>query len=207
MAMKVFSKSLDFYELFVQASENVTRGASLLVDIMEHFVSLETWAKEMHELEEEGDLLTHDIIKKLNRSITTPIDREDIHRLAATLDDILDSIWGVAERLAIFKLKEPTEHGRLMSKDLLETVKLVEAALKELRRKGYVRMKEHCIQINNFENKIDRDFRDALGDLYRNVQDPFLVIKWKDIYENLEEASDRCEDVADILDSIAMKNA
>jgi predicted phosphate transport protein (TIGR00153 family) len=205
--MGLFTKKESFFELFDKVAANITNAARILVAIMEHFTSLDNWAHEVHALEEEGDLLTHDIIKKLNKTLNAPIDREDIHALAAGLDDIIDFIWGTAQRLAIFKIKESSKDAITMSKDLLVTVELVHKAIKKLIEKDYSRMQEYCIEINKLENKLDRDFRDALGHLFSEIEDPVLVIKWKEIYEHLEDASDKCEDVADILESIAIKNA
>jgi uncharacterized protein len=205
--MKIFSKERDFFELFDRAAANASHAATILVAAMEHFSNLDVWAKEIHELEEEGDLLTHDIIKRLNKTVVTPIDREDIHALASRLDDILDFIWGTAERLAVFKLKEPTKDAVIMSKGLLATVELVHSAVIKLKEKNYARMQEYCVEINKMENTLDRNFRDALGYLFDEIKDPVLVIKWKEIYEHLEDASDKCEDVADVLESIAIKNA
>jgi predicted phosphate transport protein (TIGR00153 family) len=205
--MKVFSKSQDFLELFDKVGANITQAATVMVAIMEHFTNLDNWAKEVHELEEDGDMLTHDIIKKLNKTFVTPFDREDIHALASKLDDILDFIWGTAERLAVFKMKEAREEAVIMSKEILTTVELVHKAIKTLKEKDYTRMQEYCVEINKLENKMDRIFRDALGHLFDETKDPVLVIKWKEIYEHLENASDKCEDVADILESIAIKNA
>jgi predicted phosphate transport protein (TIGR00153 family) len=205
--MKVFSKSQDFLELFDKVGANITQAATVLVAIMEHFTNLDNWAKEVHELEEDGDMLTHDIIKKLNKTFVTPFDREDIHALASKLDDILDFIWGTAERLAVFKMKEPRKEAVIMSKEILTTVELVHKAIKTLKEKDYTRMQEYCVEINKLENKMDRIFRDALGHLFDEMKDPILVIKWKEIYEHLENASDKCEDVADIMETIAIKNA
>jgi predicted phosphate transport protein (TIGR00153 family) len=205
--MRMFPKDRDYFDLFDKVAANISQAATILVAIMEHFTNLDNWAKEVHELEEDGDLLTHDIIKKLNKSFITPIDREDIHALASTLDDILDGIWGTAERLAVFKMKESTKEAVVMAKELLTTVELVHKAIKKLKEKNYAQMQEYCIEINKMENKLDREFRDALGHLFDEIKDPILVIKWKEIYEHLEDASDKCEDVADILESIAIKNA
>jgi len=205
--MSVFSKKREFFELFDKVAANILHAATLLVAIMEHFTNLDNWAQEVHQLENDGDLLTHDIIKKLNKTNITPIDREDIHALASTLDDILDFIWGTAARLAIFSMKESTKEAVIMSKELLTTVELVHKAIKQLEEKNYIHMQEYCIEINKLENKMDRVFRDALGHLFDEIKDPILVIKWKEIYEHLENASDKCEDVADILESIAIKNA
>lgn len=207
MKMKIFPKEVDFFSIFEKAASNVTHAATLFVGIMEYFSNLEAWAKEVHELEQEGDVYTHDIIRKLNKSFVTPIDREDIHALASRLDDILDLLWNAADRLTVFKLKESNKWGIIMAKDLLATVELVEKAIKKLKDKNYAHIQEYCIEINKLENKMDRGFRDALGHLFDEIKDPILIIKWKEIYEHLEDASDRCEDVANILEAIVLKHA
>jgi uncharacterized protein len=206
-AMKIFPKETDFFVIFENAAANVTHAATLLVGIMEHFTTLDAWAREIHELEQDGDVLTHDIIRKLNKTFVTPIDREDIHSLASSIDDILDLIWGAADRLTVFKLTESTKWAITMSKDLLTTVEFVEKAIKKLKEKNYSHIQEYCIEINKLENRIDRGFRDALGHLFEEIKDPILIIKWKEIYEHLEDASDKCEDVANILEAIVLKNA
>jgi len=205
--VKFFPKETDFYKIFEKAASNVTHAATLFVGIMEHFSNLEAWAKEVHELEQDGDVLTHDIIRKLNKTFITPIDREDIHALASRLDDILDLLWNAADRLTVFKLQESTKWAIIMSKDLLKTVEFVEKAIKEMKTKNYPHIQEYCIEINKLENQLDRQFRDALGHLFDEIKDPILIIKWKEIYEHLENASDRCEDVANILESIVLKHA
>ena len=205
--MKIFLKDIDFFEVFHKAAENVTHAATLLVGVMEHFKTLDAWAKEIHELEQDGDVYTHDIIRKLNKTFITPIDREDIHSLATTLDDILDLIWNAVDRLTVFKLEESTKWAITMAKDLLTTVEFVEKAIKKLKDKNYAHIQEYCIEINKLENRLDRGFRDALGHLFDEIKDPILIIKWKEIYEHLENASDKCEDVANILEAIALKHA
>ncbi len=204
--LKLFPKEVDFFSIFEKAASNVTHAATLFVGIMEYFSNLEAWAKEVHELEQEGDVYTHDIIRMLNKSFVTPIDREDIHALASRLDDILDLLWNAADRLTVFKLQESTKWGIIMAKDLLATVELVEKAIKKLKDKNYAHIQEYCIEINKLENKMDRGFRDALGHLFDEIKDPILIIKWKEIYEHLEDASDRCEDVANILEAIVLKH-
>jgi len=152
-------------------------------------------------------MLTHDIMKKLNKTFITPIDREDLHGLASSLDDVLDLIWGAVDRLVVFKIKESTKEAISMSKDLLATAEVIHKAIKKLKEKNYSYVQEYCIEINRLENRIDRDFRDALGALFDDVKDPILIIKWKEIYEHLEDASDKCEDVANVLESIVLKYA
>jgi hypothetical protein len=146
-------------------------------------------------------------MKKLNKTFITPIDREDLHSLAASLDDVLDLIWGAVDRLMVFKVTESTKEAVSMSKDLLTTTETMHKAISMLKAKNYSHVQEYCIEINRLENMIDRDFRDALGKLFNEVKDPILIIKWKEIYEHLEDASDKCEDVANVLEAIVLKYA
>lgn len=205
--MRFLPKTIDFFEIFDRIASNISKAASVFVSIMENFDNVDTLAKEIHELEQDGDVLTHDVMKKLNKTFITPIDREDLHALVSTLDDILDLIWAAADRLTVFKIKESTKEGIKMSKDLLITVEFVHKAIKELKEKNYSHVQEYCIEINKLENRIDRGFRDALGYLFDEIKDPVLIIKWKEIYEHLEDASDKCEDVANVLEAIVLKNA
>ena len=205
--MKLFPKEIDFFEIFDRASVNVTKAASLLVDLLEKFDNIEERAKEIYEVEQEGDILTHEIMKNLNKTFITPIDREDLHSLAASMDDVLDLIWGAVDRLIVFKIRETTKEAISMSKDLLVTTEVMHKAINNLKEKNYSHIQDYCIEINRLENRIDRDFRDALGKLFDEVKDPILIIKWKEIYEHLEDASDRCEDVANVLEAIVLKYA
>ncbi|MBI5639018.1 MAG: DUF47 domain-containing protein [Nitrospirae bacterium] len=205
--MKLFPKEIDFFEIFDRASLNVTRAATLLVDLMEKFDNIDARAKEIYEVEQDGDMLTHEIMKKLNKTFITPIDREDLHSLAASLDDVLDLIWGAVDRLQVFKIKESTKEAISMSKDLLTTAEAIHKAIHKLKEKNYSHVQEYCIEINRLENRIDRDFRDALGRLFEDYTDPIFIIKWKEIYEHLEDASDKCEDVANVLEAIVLKYA
>lgn len=205
--MKIFPKEIDFFEIFDRAALNLTKAASLLVALMENFDNIDARVKEIHEVEQEGDILTHDIIRKLNKTFITPIDREDLHALATTLDDVVDMIWGAVDRIGVFKLKASTKEAVSMSKHLLMTAEVLHKAIHKLKEKNYSHVQDYCIEINRLENRIDRDFRDALGTLFEDFKDPFLIIKWKDIYEHLENASDKSEDVANILEAIVLKHA
>ncbi|HYA26973.1 MAG TPA: DUF47 family protein [Thermodesulfovibrionales bacterium] len=205
--MRIFPKEIDFFEIFDKSASNLTKATSLLVSLMENFNNLEERAQEIYEVEQDGDMLTHDIMKKLNRTFVTPIDREDIHALASRVDDILDLVWGGVDRMIVFKIKEPTQEAVELARDLHRTTEVLQKTIKELRAKNYSHILEHCIEINRLENRIDRTFRDALGKLFDDMNDPLLIIKWKEIYEHLEDASDRCEDVANVLEGIVLKNA
>src|SRR5574340_725540 len=205
--MGLFPKETDFFEIFDRASVNVTKAATLLVSLMENFDNIEARAKEIYEVEQEGDVLTHEIMKNLNKPFITPIDREDLHSLVSSLDDVLDLIWGAVDRLSIFKIKASTPESIKISKDLLATTEVIQKAIKNLKEKNYSHVQDYCIEINRLENMVDRDFRDALGKLFDEVKDPILIIKGKEIYEHLEDASDKCEDVADVLEAIVLKYA
>src|SRR4030065_1310343 len=175
--MKLFPKAIDFFEIFDRAALNLTKAATLLVALMENFDNIEQRAKEIYETEQEGDILTHEIMKKLNKTFISPIDREDLHALASSLDDVVDLIWASVDRLAVFKLKEPTKEVIVMSKDLLMTTEVIHKAIKKLKEKNYSHVQEYCIEINRLENRIDRGFRDALGNLFDEIKDPILIIK------------------------------
>ncbi len=205
--MRLFPKEIDFFEIFDRTSLNITKAASLMVDLMESFDDLDARAKEIHEIEQDSDMLTHDIMKKLNKTFITPIDREDLYSLASRMDDVIDLIWAVVDRIAVFKIRESTPEAIAMSKDLLTTTEVMHKAIKKLKEKNYAHVQEFCIEINRLENRIDRGFRDALGRLFDDVKDPVLIIKWKEVYEHLEDASDRCEDVANVLEAIVLKYA
>lgn len=205
--MRIFPKEIDFFEIFDKAAVNLTKATSVLVSLMENFDNIEAKAKEIYDAEQDGDMLTHDIMRKLNSSFVTPIDREDIHALASRMDDILDLVWGAVDRLVVFKITSPTKEAMEISMDLHRTTEVLQKTIRELRNKNYSHVQEHCIEINRLENRIDRTFRDALGTLFDDFKDPLLIIKWKEIYEHLENASDRCEDVANVLEGIVLKNA
>ncbi|MFA5074263.1 MAG: DUF47 family protein [Nitrospirota bacterium] len=207
--MALFPKKIDFYETFDRALENVSRAADLLLESLKNFerADFEKKAKMIYEFEQEGDMLTHDIMKNLNKTFLTPIDREDIHALAARIDDILDYIWGAVDRMIIYKIDKPTPGVITMAEELQTTATTLKKALQELRAKQYDRVQEHCIEINRLENRIDCIYRDSLGKLLNDQTDPMYAIKWKDIYQLFEDASDCAEDVANILESIVLKYA
>ncbi len=205
--MGLFPKEIDFFELFDRAIVNLTRATTQLVALMENFDDLPSRAKGIYEVEQEGDMLTHDIMRRLNKTFLTPIDREDIHSLASRIDDVLDLIWGGVDRLMVFKIEKPTPQAIALSRELHTTTEVLQKAMKELKAKNYAHVQEHCIEINRLENRVDRIFRDALGSLFEDFTDPLLIIKWKEVYEHLEDASDRCEDVANILEGIVLKHA
>ena len=154
--MKLFPKKIDFFEIFDKAVNNLSKGTSLLVSLMEDFTDVESKVKQIYEIEQEGDILTHDIMRKLNQTFITPIDREDIQQLAATLDDIIDLIWAAVDKFTVFRIEKPTADSVHLAKELHETTEVLQKAIKELKAKDYEHVKEHCIEINRMENRIDR---------------------------------------------------
>ena len=206
MLKKFLPKQIDFFSMFEKASLNVQKAATLLVEMMEDLSTVELKAKEIYEAEQEGDMLTHEVMRSLNKTFLTPVDREDIHALVNRLDDVLDLIWSSADRAMLFKLNTPMPEAIELSKTLHETTQFITKAISCLKDKKYSYIQEYCIEINSLENRGDRIFRAALVKLFDTEQDPIFVIKWKDLYEMLEEANDTCEDVADILEGIVLKH-
>lgn len=204
---RFFPKETDFFGMFEDAAKNLNKGALLLVEMMENFPDADVKAKQIYEAEQEGDMITHEVMRKLNKTFLTPIDREDIHALISRIDDILDLIWAAVDRAILFKLKSSTPESVELSKILLSTTEIITKAISCLKGKKYSYIQEYCIEINRLENRADRIFRAALAKLFDEIKDPILVIKWKEVYEHLEEALDNCEDVADILESIVLKHA
>jgi len=204
--MKLFPKEINFFEIFDQMASNVRKGTSCMVGLLKEFDRLEDRVQEIYSIEQQGDMYTHDVMKKLNKSFVTPIDREDIHALASRMDDILDRIWAVADRIKIFKVTEGRPDALEMARDIDRTVEVIDRAMQELRNKNYNHVQEHCIEINRLENRVDRNFKTALANLFEEETDPKLIIKWKDIYEHLESASNCCEDVANTLEAILLKH-
>ena len=205
--MAFFPKKIDFFEIFDKAVDNLAKATDTLVDLFTNFQDVEKKVKAIYEFEQEGDLLTHDIMKELNKTFLTPIDREDIHELAARIDDVLDLIWSSVDRLLVYRIDAPTPEAISIAVDLQTTAGILKKAIRELRTKAYSHVQDLCIEINLLENRIDRKSRDALGNLLNNESDPVHIIKWIDIYQLLEDAADRCEDVANILEGIVLKHA
>jgi hypothetical protein len=207
MIKKIFPKEINFFEMFEKAALNVNRGAIALVEMMDNFGVADVKAKEIYEAEQEGDMITHEVLRRLNKTFITPLDREDIHSLISRLDDVLDLIWASADRAVLFKLNNPLPEAAELAKTLHETTEIITKAINCLKDKKYSYIQEYCIEINRLENRCDRIFREALVKLFDNIKDPIIVIKWKEVYEHLEDASDKCEDVANILEGIVLKHA
>jgi predicted phosphate transport protein (TIGR00153 family) len=203
--MKLVKRGEDFFELFENVGKNLLQASRSLVEFFESFDKMSDKIKAISDLEHDNDLLTHEIIRKLNKTFITPIDREDIHALTSKMDDVLDLMWGAAQRAQLFKVEKPTPESAALARNLASAVELVYKAVASLRAKKYSYIQDICVEIHGLENLNDRIFRQTLGKMFDEIQDPIMIIKWKELYEILEDASDRCEDVANTLESIVLK--
>lgn len=198
-------REMAFFEMFRKAAHNMIEGSRLLKEMMEDFRKPAEQAQRVKDVEHIGDGITHDIARKLNQTFITPIDREDIHDLASQLDDILDIVEAIADRFVVFKVARPTETAIKLANILYQSAVAVGAGIDQL-GKPHADVNEYCVQVNSLENEADRVTRDAISALFEQEKDPIAVIKWKEIYENFEEGTDRCEDVSNILERIALKH-
>lgn len=204
MIFGLIPKEEAFFDLFKKAAHNMIEGSRLLKDMMEHFHDVPGKAKKIKEVEHVGDGITHDIVTRLNQTFITPIDREDIHDLASALDDILDAVEAVADRLVIYKIVRPTESAVRLADILYQASVAVGCGVDRLGM-SHALINECCVQVNSLENEADRVSRDAISALFEKETDPIYVIKWKEIYETIEDGTDRCEDVSNVLERIVLK--
>ncbi len=206
MIFSLIPKEEAFFDLFKQAAHNMIEGSRLLKDLMEDFRDLHGKAKKIKEVEHVGDGITHDIAMRLNQTFMTPIDREDIHDLACALDDILDAVEAVADRFVVYKIAWPTEPAIRLADILYQASVAVGRGVDRIGM-SHAQIKECCVLVNSLENEADRVSRDAISGLFEKEKDPISVIKWKEIYETIEEGTDRCEDVSNILERIVLKHS
>jgi uncharacterized protein len=194
-----------FFDLFEEASGNILRAAELLERMLRTYPEHGGLARDILICEQDGDRITHDIIRRLNQTFVTPIDREDIYQLASALDDVVDFIEEVADFLGLYKIEAPMEQAQAMSRVLLDAARQVDQAMRRMR--GFGDIHHYTIEINRLENEGDRLVRESLAALFQEGIDPIVVIRWKDIYERLEAGIDSTETVANILENIVIKNS
>jgi len=203
---RLFKKDEKFYRIFNQMTVYILEAAEILHKMVtEPQGELQALASRIKDLEHLGDELTHTVIGELNKTFVTPIDREDIHDLSMALDDVLDLIDATAARIVLFQIRVPIGEVPAIASVLLSQVREISAAVARLQDNDHV--VERCIEINRLENDADRLFQTAIGNLFDQVKDPIDVIKRKEIIESLERATDRAEDVSNVLESIVVKNA
>ena len=200
-------KEMEFYSLFNQSAKLLLDAANLLHEVMTDFKDLPAKAQRMERLEHDADQVTHEIVARLNRTFITPLDREDIHELATTLDDVMDFIEGVTEHLILYRVPAPTPQFKALAEIVamqVEEINKMVPRLKDLRHSDIL---QHCIEVNRLENKADQVLREAVVELFDRGGDPLTVMKWRELYALLETATDKCEDVAVVIEGIFLKNA
>ena len=193
-----------FYEDFKLMADQLRQGARMLEAMFAVDPPLYDKAHEIKEVEHQCDFLTHEIIQRLNKTFVTPIDREDIHELAKTLDDVMDAIDNAAGLVPLYRIDKIRGGARELTHVIIKQTDAIRAAVEALEQKKGVL--EHAIEINRLENEADRIHKLAIGQLFDEEKDPIAVIKWKEIYDILEEATDRCEDCANVLESVVVKH-
>ena len=197
-----------FFDLFEESARNLVRAAGLLAELLQKWEDVEEKVRQITELEHHGDNITHSIIAQLHGTFVTPIDREDIAQLALRMDDVMDFMEAAAVAMILYGIDKPTERAKEMANVLVRVTSEVSKALPRLRRRRELsHMREHCIEINRLENEADSVVRSALAELFQHQVDLDQVIKWREIYEHMENATDRCEDIADILEGVMIKRA
>lgn len=200
-----------FFDYFHDAAGNAAEVAQALIDLLEHYSDVERKARRVRDLEHRGDEITHQIFNALNRTFVTPLDREDIANLAGRLDDFVDTIEQAVRRIWIYRIDEPTEHVRLLARIIGEQATLIASTVPHLQNRRQWDHLLHCtIDINRLENEADEVLDKALMEQFDGVDDIRGLIKsirWGEIYQDLEDATDRAEDIANTLEGIVMKNA
>jgi predicted phosphate transport protein (TIGR00153 family) len=197
-----------FFDLFEESAKNINKASRELKEMLDTWQFIDSRVAEITELEHAGDTITHQIISLLHRTFVTPFDREDIAMLAHTMDDIIDFVHATADAMFIYKIPSPTQRAKELADIIVLGSVEVEKAVHGLRHKSeFKHILERCVEINRLENMADRVYRAAIAELFDNTSDIAQIIKWREIYEHMESATDRCEDVADALEGVALKHA
>jgi len=203
---RIIPRDEAFFAMFEQAAQNAIDGAEVLKDLLDNFENVKEKTRQIEEIEHKGDSITHEIIKKLNTTFITPIDREDILALTSSIDDVIDLIFGAANRIHLYKITKSTPQAKELGFLILKSTRELHRGIAHLSTK-MDGVHEHCVEVNSLENEADRVSRDAIAQLFDQETDPIYIFKWKEIYETLETATDRCEDAANVLEGVALKNA
>ena len=203
--LRLLPKEMRFFELFESHAAKVHEAARALHEMARNYEQTDEKARHIKVLETQADHITHEIIDTLNRTFITPFDREDIHALASALDDVLDNIEGVSSRLTLFKIRSVTPETLQLTSIIEQACGAIGDAVKQLT--DLKKINEYCIQINHLENEADYITRNTTAKLFDEENDFRELIKWKEIYGRLEATTDDCEDVANILEGIVVKNS
>jgi uncharacterized protein len=200
-------QSQKFFDLFEEDAKNALAGAKLLREMMDKYDQAPRLVNKLESFEHEGDRITHELFAELNKTFVTPLDREDIQALASSLDSVMDMVEGAGDTMILYSVEQPTEQSKLLADIIVDSVVQIDQAISLLRSRHNLRdILVNCVEINRLENEADEVRRKVLGALFREETDVIKLIKWREIYELLERTTDVCEDVADVLQTIVLKN-
>ena len=203
---KLFPREVRFYDLFEQQSQHILNAAGLLHDLVHNFTDARAKLHAINEVEHQGDQITHEIVRRLNTTFITPLDREDIHAMASSLDDVIDAIDDSSAIVRLYQIDRVRPDARTLARIIsLSTVQIV-SATRALGNK-MTGLTQCAVEINRLENEADRAKENAVRRLFEEEKDPVAIMKWKEILDFLEIATDRCEDVANVLEGVVVKHA
>jgi len=200
-------RETSFFDFFEQHAALTIEGTKEFLSMVTTGANIATKCRRISDIEHETDTITHRCVEALHKTFITPIDRDSIHRLITRMDDVMDYVEAAAERIELYEISSMTNDVRDLSDVLHRSAQQVEAAIRDLRSlKDTQHTLKLCIDINRLENEADAILRRSVARLFKEERDPIMVIKWKEIYENLENASDRCEDVANIIEGVILEH-
>jgi predicted phosphate transport protein (TIGR00153 family) len=205
LLQRLLPREEGFFDLFAKQADNIHTGARALQQMLSHYTGVPEQVQSVKAIEHEGDEITHSVFTKLNQTFITPFDREDIHELASQLDDIIDLIDAAASRFVLYRVTAVREGTLDLIKVLVAATSEVSAAVHSLSTPE--KALKHCIEINRYENESDRICRTLIAQLFDEEKDSVQIIKWKEIYEVIETAVDKCEDVANVIEGVILKSA
>jgi predicted phosphate transport protein (TIGR00153 family) len=205
MRLRLIPKDESFFDLFDQMGQKVEEGAHALLELLENFTDLDRRVGHILDIEHEGDDITHEVLRRLNTTFVTPLDGDDIHRLAANLDHVLDHIEAAADYLQLHKIQEPLPEVAKLARTLALAAQVTAKALPNLRKMND--LENYWVEINRLENDGDRMFRRMIAELYSGEFKAMDVLRWQDIIEEIEGAIDRLEDVANTVEAIYLKQS
>lgn len=197
-------KEVDFFGLLRESSAKVLEGAKALKELVENYTEVEAKVRRIREIEHEGDQVTHRIFDRLHKTFITPIESEDIYSLTSELDDVLDAVEGIASRFLNFKVTEPTPEAKTLVNLICEAAEQINESLANLKDKDHIL--PFCVEINRLENEADDIVKSLIGRMFEEEEDIRNLLKWKEIYSRMEVAADRCEDVANAIEAVVVKN-
>jgi predicted phosphate transport protein (TIGR00153 family) len=207
MKLKISQRTGEFFDLFGESARNLRAAVELLKDLIDDYHDVDLKVRRIQDREHEGDQVTHAIIRRLNTSFVTPMDREDIYQLATALDDVLDAVEAVSDLFLLHQIEAPLPQMRAQVDVLLRAAEQTEQALTVLPKMDRDRLEPYWIEINTLENEGDQLYRHAVAELFSGEHRAMDVLRWKEVIENLEEALDGLENVANTIESIVLKHA